>query len=569
MQKYLERYTLFACIMRTIVTKQKFVVSVLVGMLVACTPAARSTQPVPALTPATGSTPTQSSTPSSALTPLPTLSGIPTPTGTSTPSSKFLPCPSREPPQAEPAQLVEILYVNENQIWLWDEASQEKTQVEFPTGAVAPQISADGRFAAYLIEGQSYDSPENPLQEIPLWLFDRQSGQTRQVASFDTSETRREYPESPHITLKIRWLESNLGQPEDHWLLVEVHWELWAEAGCCVPRGDLYLVKAETGEYQRILEAGSYYFYNVRPDGRQIAALDMDGRLYLIDIPPADQEKPLSVRLPANPWLVFAPAYSPDGAHMTLQVEKGLAVVDANNGGIQVLALENPCEDCYWGPRLQVNWQPDGRGFITTTSLNDYFNPRAETTLIQVRLEPELKPESLAVIHANPFTFNFSPDYRYLSYWNQPDLDEIDSGKGEANWVSLYLMDLQGAQPIRYAEEFGLRLDSWSPDNQRFLYIYSPSGGPNLDRRMLSLGDVCQPPQELPVPAGSIIDETLWVDASRFLAWTLSAEGIPERYPSGLYLYRLDAENLPIHIDDVVIDLTDPYGSQKQVVVLR
>jgi len=556
--------------------KQTFMVLVLVGMLVACSPAALSTRPAPSLTPAASFTPTQSSTPSSAPIQLssptastPTQPGTPTSTRTFTPTPELLTCPGPELPQADLTQPVEILYVKDYQIWLWYEASQAKIQVRLPPGAVAPHISADGRFAAYLIEGQSYDSPESPLPEIPLWLYDRQSGQARQVASFQTSETRRQDPESPHIYLQMRWLDSNLGLPEDHWLLVEVHRELWAEAGCCVPRGDLYLVKAETGEYQRILEAGSYYFYNVSLDGRQIAALDMDGRLYLIDIPPADQARSLSVRLPANPWLVFAPVYSPDGAHMTFQVEKGLAVVDARSRSIQELALENPCAGCYWGPRLPVTWQPDGRGFFTTTSLNDYYDQRAETTLVQVQLEPELKPETVVVIHANPFTFHFSPDYRYLSYWNQPERDDIDAGKGQMNWVSLYLMDLQDLQHRRYAEEFGLRLDSWSPDSQRFLYIYSPVGGPNLDRRMLSLGNVCQPPKELPVPAGSIIKETLWLDSNRFLAWTLPADDIPDRYPSGLYLYRLDAENLPIHIDDVVIDLSEPYGSLRQVVVLK
>jgi hypothetical protein len=464
---------------------------------------------------------------------------------------------------------VEILYINDYQLWLWDEASQEKTQVRLPPSAVATKISADGRFVAYLKEGQSYDTPESPLPEIPLWLFDRQSGQARQVASFQTSETRHQYPDSPHIYLRMRWLESNLELPSDHWLLVEVHRELSAEEGCCVPGGDLYLVEAETGEYQRIFEAASYNFYNVRPDGRQIAALDMDGRLFLIDIPPADQEKPLSVSLATNPWLVGAPVYSPDGALMAFQVEKGLAVVDAHSRSIQELALENPCEGCYWGPRLPVIWQPDGRSFFTTTSLDDNFNPRAETTLIRVYLEPELKPKTVAVIHANSSTFQFSPNYRYLSYWNQPDWDDIDTGKGQKNWVSLNLMDLQDLQPRLYAEEFGLRLNSWSPDNRRFLYIYSPVGGSNLDRRMLSLGDVCQPPRELTVPAGFIIKETIWLDSNRFLAWTLPADGMPDSYTSGLYLYRLDAENLPIHIDDVVIDLTDPYGSQKQVVVLR
>jgi hypothetical protein len=550
------------------------VIALLVGILVACSPPDQPIQLRPSITEATSSTPIRMpaldlalpQSPSPANTSAPTASGTPSqilepslPTGTLTSTPELLTCPNPGAPQADFAQ----------QVWHWDEASQEVTQVPLPTEAVAPHISGDGRFAAYLIKGQVYDIPDDPLDEIPLWLFDLQSGQTRQVASFPISETRRQDPESPHIYLKIRWLEGNLEQPEGHWLLVEVYREPWAEAGCCVPGGDLYLVKAETGEYERILEAASYYFYNVRPDGRQIAALDMDGQLYLIDIPPAEEINPISVRLPANPWLVFAPLYSPDSAHMALQVESGLAVVDANSRNIQQLALENPCEGCYWGPRLPVIWGPDGRGFFTTTSMDDRFDQRAETTLIKVDLKAELKPETAAVIHANPFTFQFSPSFRYFSYWNQPEFDDIDAGEAEMNWVSLYLMDRQDLRSVLYGEEFGLRVSSWSPDSQHFLYTFSSVGGPNLDRRMFSLGNVCQPPRELPVPAGSIIDETKWLDVNHFLAWTLPADGIPDRDTSGLYLYRLGAENPPIHIDDILVVQTEPYGGLRQVVVLN
>lgn len=573
--------SIFARVMRALMKIQAFVVLVMAGILVACSPAELSTQPVPFLLPAASATPIRSSIPSPTLTQSSSTAstlappGTPTrtlrppiPTRTLTPTPELLSCAGPEQPQADSPQPLQILYVNDHRLWQWDEAGQQVTEVKLPPGAVAPHISMDGRFAAYLVEGQAYDTPETPLPEIPLWLFDRQSGRARQVASFPTSEARRQYPESPHIYLDVRWLEGNLGLPEDHWLLVEVYPEPWAEMGCCLPGGDLYLVNAEMGEFHRILDATSYHFYSVRPDGRQIAALDLDGRLYLVDVPPAGQPEPLSVRLPANPWLVGPPVYSPDGAYVAFQVEGGLAVVDAQGTGIQELALENPCEGCYWGPRLPVTWQPDGRAFFTTTSLDDHFDPRAETTLVQVRLEPELKAETVAVIHANPFTFHFSPNGSHLSFWNQPDWDAIDAGEAQMNWVSLSLMDLHDLRPSRYAAEFGLRLKGWSPGGQRFLYTYSPTGGPNLDRRMLSLGDVCASPRELPVPAGSIIQETLWFDANRFLAWTLPAEGIPDRYTSGLYLYGLDAENPPVHIDDVVIDESEPYGSQRQLVVL-
>lgn len=565
-----------------LMNSRRFVVLLLAWALVGCSPVALSTLPAPSPTPGASAAPVRSSTPSQALiqsssTASPSTASAPapsvTPTRTSSPASTLTPtpelltCPDLAPPQPASPQPLQILYANDHRLWLWNEVGQQLTEVKLPSGAVAPHISADGRFAAYLVEEESYDTPENPLPEIPLWLFDRDSGQSRQLAAFPISAARRQNPESPHIYLQLRWLARDQAPPGDHWLLAQVYAEPWAE-GCCLPGGDLYLLKAETGESHRIWEAGTYHFYSVRPDGGQIATLDVDGRLYLLAVPPAGQPEPLALRLPANPWLVGPPLYSPDGAYLALQVESGLAVVDSRDRSVQVLPLANPCEGCYGGPRLPVIWQPDGSGFYTTTSLDDHFDPRAETTLVHVRLEPELRPETVALIHANPFTFQFSPNDRYLSFWNQPDWDQIDAGAAQMNWVSLSLIDLPELQPKRYVEEFGLRVNSWGPSGLRFLYTYSPTGGPNLDRRMLSLGDVCGPPRQLPVPAGSVIDETRWIDSNRFLAYTLPAAGLPDRYTSGLYLYSLVSTDPPLHIDDLVIDQSLPYGRQHQLIIL-
>jgi hypothetical protein len=65
-----------------------------------------------------------------------------------------------------------------------------------------------------------------------------------------------------------------------------------------------------------------------------------------------------------------------------------------------------------------------------------------------------------------------------------------------------------------------------------------------------------------------IIDETRWLDAGSFLAWTLPADGVPDRYKSGFYLYRLGAGSQPVHIDDLLIDQTEPYGTLKQIAVM-
>ncbi len=137
------------------------------------------------------------------------------------------------------------------------------------------------------------------------------------------------------------------------------------------------------------------------------------------------------------------------------------------------------------------------------------------------------------------------------------------------NWVTLYLMNVQEGQPRRYAAEYVLRLISWSPDNQHFLYMYSPVGGANLVPSQLALGNVCQPPQDLPVPEGTLISEVQWLDDSRFLAWTAPTDGISNRYTASLYLYSLAEEGQLVHIDDLVRDIERPYGLQSQVIVLE
>lgn len=161
------------------------------------TPPTTTPQPVIPLT----STPTASPVLTSTPTSLPTYTAEPTRTPLPpTPTPELLTCqaPSQ---QAEAVRPVKLLYANGGRVWMWDEASGQKTQVSLPDDASAPQISEDGRFVAFLKQGQAYDTADQPAETIPLWLFDRKSGQARQVASFDTTETRHLYPDARQIQL--------------------------------------------------------------------------------------------------------------------------------------------------------------------------------------------------------------------------------------------------------------------------------------------------------------------------------------------------------------------------------
>jgi hypothetical protein len=565
-------------------------VPVLIGLAAACTmaperPTGTATLPRVEATTAVATATSAAPRPTQAgPTPAPdeTTTGTPIPrtvTPTSAPAAQLLECPEagQEPLATEPLRLI---YVNEDDVWLWDEASQARTRVRLPDEAMAPRVSANGRWVAYLIRGQAHDTPLTPVSAIPLWLFDRETGQAREVAAFETIETRARNSDSPGVVLQLDWL------PGGPWLLVTVVPEA-AGTGILHPTGDLYLVNAETQTYQRLLQGGQYEYLSLRPDGRQIAALDtstwsedgtakwealQDGALIQIDIPPGPEPRRLPIRLPNDAWAIQPPIYSPDGARLAVRVETGFTVVEMEDGAAREVAFENTCrqaDGCNWTRILPVHWLPDSQTFVTWTTINDYFDERAETTVAQIHLGPEPMVEVVTTLRANAQTLDISPDGRYLTYWNQSDTDTLDAGQGRMNWVSFYVMDVQDGRPELYAEGSTLRLLSWNPDSHRFLYGFA--GNP------LMLGNICLPPRPLvlppgvaPIPAkGHFHGEVQWHGTEHFLLRTLPADGTATRYSVGLYYYALDEGGKSLHVDDLVQDGGKPYGYQLQVIRLE
>ncbi|MCX7976422.1 MAG: hypothetical protein N2646_05045 [Bellilinea sp.] len=184
-----------------------------------------------------------------------------------------------------------------------------------------------------------------------------------------------------------------------------------------------------------------------------------------------------------------------------------------------------------------------------------------------MQIEPQVTIEKLSLIHANPWTFSFSPDRQFLAFWNQPDVD--NAPQKIYNWVTLSLMDLQTLQVRRYTQGWVLRLAGWNPDSRRFLLTSSPFGGPNPIVKRLAIGDICRPPADLAVPPKQTIMETQWLDIQRVLMWTAPEGGIPDRYLAGMYFYNLVRGSEPVRIDDLVQDYFQPYGLRHEYVVLK
>ena len=535
-------------------------------------PSLTSTQ-VPQITKTVNPTPvpSQTSTPTQAA-------FSPTPARTSTPIAALLSCQD-QPHQATQSQLLELLYANNGKLWSWDEASGESSLADLPEEAVSPLISPDGTYAAYFLSGQSYDTPEKPVEEIPLWLLDLRTEEKYLVGKFSTVETRAFYPDSPFIYLKLVWL------PGGQQLLVQVFPYPWGE-GILQPAGSLYLVDPAARTNHLLLGEGTYEIYSIHPNGHQIAALDtaaispggswnydryQQGILHLIDLTPKIRVTSIPIRLPANPWAFVPPVYSPDGGHLAFNDETGLGIVDNATGSLQSIQIENTClveNNCQWTDYLPVYWKTDGSSFYTTQTINDYFDERAQTLLSQVFIEPVLYSEAITTIHANPHTFLFSPDRSILTYWNQPDIESIEQNPDQMNRVTLFLLDVNSLKTVQYSQTFLLRLKAWNPDSQRFLFSYSINGGANPNPDQLALGNICQSSQALVMPKSSFANQIEWLSESRFLAWTLPSEGISNQYHTGLYLYDLEKGASPQQIANLFQDMDDPYGDLDQVVVI-
>ena len=465
----------------------------------------------------------------------PTASQTPALRPSLTPSAtaEVFACPPTAGVPTEALSPLRILYVNENTVWLWDEISRQKTALELPADAVAPHLSPDGRYIAFLSDGQVVSRPEKPLEAIPLRIFDRLENSMLEVGPFASRATHEMYPQAARVYLQLVWQTAAEGERVEA-LEVQVFAEAWGlGAGNTV--GERFRVSLPDGQVETIA-----------PDASS---------------PVAGGEGAFTQNLPV---------ISPDGRFEVFTHPQGVLMRDHQNGEEQVIALEPACPDpevCYLTGDRAVIWRPDSSGFYTFAAKNAYFDQRAETNFFFVQTTPSIRVEKLTVIRANPWTFSFSPDIRFLAFLNQPDVDNAPPKM--YNWVTLTLMDLEQNAQRRYTAGWVLRLPAWNPDSRRFLLTYSPFGGPNPIVKQLALGDVCRPPRELVSVPGQMIMETRWLDTERFLMWTAPQSGIPNRYIAGMYLYDLRSGDEPMEIDGLVQDYDQPYGMRREFVLLK
>ena len=109
---------------------------------------------------------------------------------------ELLSCPEEAAPVSG-SEPLRFLYTAQHEVWLWDGESGAHQPIPLPVEAAYPSISPDGRFIAYLENEKAYSMPELRVTEIPVWLYDRQTGQESQFAAFTTDALHERFPEAP------------------------------------------------------------------------------------------------------------------------------------------------------------------------------------------------------------------------------------------------------------------------------------------------------------------------------------------------------------------------------------
>jgi WD40 repeat protein len=369
--------------------------------------------------------------------------------------STAIPSPSVSP---LPTGMIEVAFVNDGNIQVWDEATQQTRTIVNTGDVLSVTTSDDGKMIAFT-RGSWVGEVLDGYEQFALWAVNRDGGDPRELISAQDLRQRITPTERESSNFyQLSWV------PQSYHLIFSGTKYIAQGEGLshAVPQG-AYLVDPVKGSVTVMADAAENLHFLPSPDGEQIALMS-----------------------PSDVGFINA-----DGSNRRQDVltysEVGLA-----------------------GPLFPIGvWTQDSRAFMMTGSFKNDPSFNVNFTIWLIPIDGS-SPEALAtVMESTPNSVTFSPDGKRASF-----IDYSDQQPPEiAGWCIRSLIPEAGPLAIpHYGMENPYANLHWSPAGDAFaikdhdLFQLCPNATQD--------SQVCGEPIHL---GNGIITALQWVDTSRFL----------------------------------------------------
>jgi len=365
-----------------------------------------------------------------------------------------IPSPSVTP---SPAGMVEVAFVDDGNIQVWDEATQQTRTIVNTGDAFTVTTSDDGQVIAYT--RGTWVGGLDGYEQFALWAMNRDGGNPRELISAEDLRQRINPSERESSNFyQLSWI------PQSHQLIFSGTKYIAQGEGLshAIPNG-AYLVDTDKGSVNILAEATENLRFLPSPDGKQVALMS-----------PSDL---------------------------------GFINTDGSNKRQEVLTY---AEVGLTGPIFPTGaWTQESSAFVMTGSFESDPNFNVNFTIWRIPIDGSSSEALGAVTGSIPDSVTFSPDGKSASYLQTTDQQPAEI----AGWFIKSLIPEAGALAIPY---YGKKASyanlHWSPAGDGF--VIKEQDLLQLCPNATQDSQVCGEPIHL---GSGIINRLQWVDSSRFL----------------------------------------------------